>query len=46
MSHGPDGAFVLNLQTYFVDVLLKLSNGIMGLHTIRHEQLVPPGRDS
>lgn len=46
MGHGPGGVFVLNLGPYLIDILLELGDGVMGLHNLRHKQLVAPGRDS
>ena len=46
MGHGASGILVLDLRPYLIDVLLEPGNGDVGGHTVRDEQLVPPGRVS
>ena len=46
VSHGTGGTFILDLRSHLIDVLLEPGNGDVGGHTVRDEQLVPPGRVS
>ena len=46
VGHGAGGILILNLRTHLIDVLLEPGNGDVGGHTVRDEQLVPPGRVS